>query len=66
MPGTNIPGIIKAGTYFTNRGKEFWYITRGREILRIELKGLFYNRIILGVKDSSLWITRLKSAQSRL
>ena len=28
MPVTFIPGVIKAGTYLTNRGKEFWYVTR--------------------------------------
>ena len=59
MPGTNLPGIIKAGTYFTNRGKEFWYLTRGNEVLRLELKDEFYDRVILGIKDSSFWTSRL-------
>jgi hypothetical protein len=59
MPGTNLPGIIKAGTYYTNRGKEFWYLTRGSEVLRLELKGESYDRIILGVKDSSFWTSKL-------
>ena len=59
MPGTHLPGIIKAGTYYTNRGKEFWYLTRGNEVLRLELQGESYDRIILGVKDSSFWTSRL-------
>lgn len=59
MPGTTLPGIIKAGTYFTNRGKEFWYLTRGNEVLRLELKDEFYDRVILGIKDSSFWTSRL-------
>ncbi|CUR52216.1 conserved protein of unknown function [Nitrosotalea devaniterrae] len=60
MPGTNLPGIIKAGTYYTNRGKEFWYLTRGSEVLRLELKDESYDRIILGIKDSSFWTSRLE------
>ena len=59
MPGTNLPGIIKAGTYYTNRGKEFWYLTIGNEVLRLELKDESYDRIIIGVKDSSFWTSRL-------
>ena len=59
MPGTNIPGIIKAGTYYTNRGKEFWYLTRGNEVLRLEFKDESYDRIVIGVKDSSFWTGRL-------
>ena len=64
MPGTNLPGVIKAGTYYTNRGKEFWYLTRGKEVLRIELRDLAYKRIILGVENSSFWIKRLENKQS--
>ncbi|HEX5457994.1 MAG TPA: hypothetical protein VFX64_06370 [Candidatus Nitrosotalea sp.] len=59
MPGTNLPGMIKAGTYYTNRGKEFWYLTRGNEVLRLELKDESYDRIVIGVKDSSFWTSRL-------
>ena len=27
MPGTFLPRVIKAGTYYSRRGKEFWYAT---------------------------------------
>ncbi|WP_254444709.1 hypothetical protein [Anabaena sp. UHCC 0187] len=27
-PGSFVPGVIKAGTYYTDRGKEFWYVTK--------------------------------------
>jgi hypothetical protein len=52
FPGTFFPGLIKAGTYLTNRGKEFWYTTRNTKYLRIELKEGFYQRIILSVKEN--------------
>jgi hypothetical protein len=28
-PGTYVPGLIKAGSYYTSRGREFWFVTRG-------------------------------------
>ena len=59
MPGTHLPGIIQAGTYYTNRGKEFWYLTRGNEALRLELKDESYARVIIGVKDSASWTSKL-------
>jgi hypothetical protein len=59
MPGTSLSGVIKAGTYFTSRGKEFRYATMNKEILRIELKDEFYDRLVLGVDDSSFWVNKL-------
>ena len=52
LPGTFLPGVIKAGTYLTDRGKEFWYTTRKKEYLTIELENEFYKRIILSVDSS--------------
>ena len=48
-PGTYIPGLIRAGTYYTPRGKEFWYLSAGKTPLIIELKSGEYKRIILGL-----------------
>lgn len=52
IPGTFIPGLIKAGTYFTKRGWEFWYVTRKKNFLTFELKKGFYKRIILSVDEN--------------
>lgn len=52
IPGTCVPGLIKAGTYFTNRGKEFWYVTRKKSFLTLELKKGFYKRIILSTSEN--------------
>jgi len=52
IPGTCFPGLIKAGTYFTNRGREFWYTTRNKPFLNIELKQGFYRRIILSTNEN--------------
>ncbi|AFY31261.1 hypothetical protein [Calothrix sp. PCC 7507] len=54
-PGSFIPGVVKAGTYYTNRGKEFWYVNRETDYLTIELQDESYKRIILTVDNSEAW-----------
>ena len=58
-PGTFLPGVIAAGTYYAKREdkweKEFWCLTRGRKLLVLELKDEKYTRIILGVNDNNYW-----------
>jgi len=58
-PGTSIPGVIGAGTFYTERGKEFWYVTQDGNYLLIELKDESYQRIILHVDNNEFWQQRL-------
>ncbi len=58
-PGTCLPWVIRAGTYFTRRGREFWYVTRNRHFLIIELREGFYERIILSFDDNECWADRI-------
>ncbi len=52
IPGSFLPGGIKAGTEITPRGKEYWYVSRAkRHPVTIELKGHTYKRLVLGVED---------------
>lgn len=54
LPGTYLPWVIKAGTYFTPRGKEFWYTTRGKDKpLAIKLKNNTYKQLIIGFETLS-------------
>jgi hypothetical protein len=50
-PGTAIPGLTKAGTYYTSRGKEFWTLKKNDNPIRIELKNNKLKRLILGIND---------------
>lgn len=62
MPGTAIPGSIKAGTYLTeNDNKEFWFIkTRdNNSIITIELKDHEFDRIVVESEKSKEWIERI-------
>lgn len=62
-PGTFLPGVIKAGTYYTDRGKEFWYTLRSRKDnpLTIELEGEPYRRLVLTPDGPPGWSERINS-----
>ena len=59
MPGTFIPGLIKAGTYRREGRKDFWCITRDQPVLRLNLKNERFDSLILGIQDNDLWASRL-------
>jgi hypothetical protein len=54
-PGIFFPGVIKAGTYYTDQGKDFWYVTQDTNYLTIELKDEPYKRIILTLDNNESW-----------
>lgn len=58
-PGSFIPGVVKAGTYYTNRGKEFWYVNQETNYLTIELRDESYKRIILTIDNNEVWRQQL-------
>jgi hypothetical protein len=61
-PGTFLPGVIKAGTYYTKRGKEFWYVTTDRDYLTLELRDEPYRRIVITIPDYLDWGERIDRA----
>ena len=67
-PGTFLPGVIKAGTYYTDRGKEFWYAVRSRKDnpLTIELTGASYRRLVVTIDDAANWAERINAWVSGL
>lgn len=62
-PGTGLPGVIKAGTYYTPRGKEFWYAVRSRkdQPLTIELKDAGYKRMAVTIDGAVGWAARINA-----
>lgn len=54
-PGSFSPGVIKAGTYYTDQGKEFWYVTQDGNYLTLELRDEPYQRIILTLENNDHW-----------
>jgi hypothetical protein len=57
-PGTSI-GKIKAGTYLTSQGKQFWCVTKEDNYLTLELQNEDLTRIVLTVDNSEYWQQRI-------
>ena len=64
-PGTYLPFLLKAGTYHTGRGREFWHATIGKPVLAIELRDWDYKRIVLTHGDNETWAKVLRHAAER-
>lgn len=58
-PGTFLPGVIQAGTYYSQLGREFWYVTKDDHYFVLELKDDYYNRIVLTLDDHERWATQI-------
>jgi hypothetical protein len=58
-PGTFLPGVIKAGTYYTKRGKEFWYVTAEKDYLTLELHDEPYRRLIITTPNHISWCEQI-------
>ena len=58
-PGTAIPSLIKAGTYYTDHGREFWYATPPWQFLNLQLRDHYYKGIHLTLPDNQNWCDRL-------
>ena len=64
LPGTYIPGVIKAGSYTNGHGHwSFWDIRRRRDrILVIELSGWKYDFVVVDVGNPAVTIAMVQGA----
>lgn len=61
LPGTGIPGILRAGSYGTGGKRDFWLARRAENVLVIELEpGAPYRRLVLEVPDPNAEAVRLR------
>lgn len=51
MPGTNIPGVLTAGTFYQDGKRVFWDVHNPENTVVIELKDERYNELIVEVAD---------------
>jgi hypothetical protein len=63
MPGTCIPWVIKAGSYWNGSGWSFWDV-RGRRdnVLVIELTGWQYDYLVVEVADAPAALEQVRNA----
>ncbi len=63
-PGSYVPGLIKAGTFYSPRGKEFWYVRRHRPVrIVIELKDEKYDRMIISFPERDAALDTLRASR---
>jgi hypothetical protein len=63
LPGTSVPGVIRAGSYGTGAARDFWNVRRSDTVLVIQMRpGASYRRVILQVDDPEAEAARLTPA----
>lgn len=60
VPGTHLPGLLVAGTYYKGGEKHFWDVTHGDRSIEIELDGAGYDRLYLEVADPDAVLRQLE------
>ena len=51
MPGTNVPGVITAGTFYQDGKRVFWDVHHPEKTIVIDLNDERYSRLIVEVAD---------------
>ena len=62
MPGTNIPGVLTAGTFYQDGKRVFWDVHNPENTVVIELKDERYNKLIVEVADPKAAVELVKAA----
>ncbi len=61
LPGTSVPGLVRAGSYRVGASRELWCVGRGPELLVVQLEpGQSYRRWVLEVDDPQADLARLR------
>lgn len=63
MPGTHIPGVIVAGTFYRRGERVFRDVVRAGRALVVELAGHRYTRLVVEVADPDGTIALLQRAR---
>ncbi len=61
MPGTSVPGVITAGTFYQDGKRVFWDVHNPENTVVIELKDERYNQLIVEVSDPAAAVALVKS-----
>ena len=61
MPGTAIPFLIVAGTYYKDGEKNFWDVVDKNKAIIIELKDETYNNLVIEVENVEETLNLLNS-----
>ena len=65
MPGTSLPGVITAGTFYQSDGAVFFDVHDPDRAVVIELEHEKYNRLVIEVDSPSDVVARLEASITR-
>lgn len=62
MPGTNLPGVITAGTFYQHGQRVFWDVHHPEKTIVIDLHDERYNELFVEVADPEAAVSAIQSA----
>jgi hypothetical protein len=62
LPGSNLPGVITAGTFYQDGKRVFWDVHNPEKTIIIDLHDERYNRLIVEVADPRAAIHLIQTA----
>jgi hypothetical protein len=62
-PGTHLPGVIAAGTFYKDGERHFWDVRNAGRAIEIELEGQRYQRLFVEVADPEATLQSLAGPQ---
>jgi hypothetical protein len=62
MPGTGIPGVITAGTFYQDGKRVFWDVHSPDNTVVIDLRDERYSELIVEVSDPNAAVERIQAA----
>ena len=61
MPGTNLPGVLTAGTFYQHGKRVFWDVHNPENTVVIELHDERYDELIVEVANPELAVEQIKA-----
>jgi hypothetical protein len=62
MPGTNVPGVITAGTFYQDGKRVFWGVHHPEKTIVIDLHDERFNQLVVEVADPNAAVKLVQSA----
>jgi hypothetical protein len=62
LPGTNVPGVISAGTFYQAGKRVFWDVHNPEQTIIIEVQHDRYDEVVIEVRDPEYAAARLRAA----
>jgi hypothetical protein len=62
MPGTNVPGVITAGTFYQDGKRVFWDVHNPEKTIVIDLHDERYNKLVVEVENPEVAVGLIQTA----